>query len=167
MAFDLTAQRLREVLTYDANTGEFRWRETLSRRAMSGKAAGCKHRTIGCVYIGIGGRLYKAHRLAWLHVHGAWPTKGIDHINGDHADNRLANLREASQAENMQNLWRPHRDNRSGFMGVYQASGKFVAKLKAGPYSVQSIKFSTAAEAHACYLQIKAAFHPFGAVAAS
>lgn len=167
MPTSLTAQRLREVLTYDAETGQFRWRVTLSRSAAAGKVAGCKHRTLGCIYIGIGGRLHKAHRLVWLYVHGVWPAKGIDHINGDHADNRIANLRETSQAENMQNLWRPHRDNRSGFMGVYQTRGKFVAKLKAGPYSVQSVKFLTAAEAHACYLQIKAGFHPFGAVAAA
>jgi len=90
-----------------------------------------------------------------------------DHINGDHADNRIANLREANQAENMQNLWRPHRDNRTGFMGVVKDGGEFIAKLKAGPYIVRSVRFPTASEAHACYLQIKASFHPFGAVVAA
>jgi len=77
MPIELTAQRLRDVLTYDADTGQFRWRVTLSRRAVAGKVAGCKNRTLGCIYIGIGGRIYKAHRLAWLHTHGAWPAKGI------------------------------------------------------------------------------------------
>ena len=167
MRTELTAEQVRDLLDYHPQTGLFTWRRTLSNRATAGSAAGCKHRTLGCIYIGIGGRIYKAHRLAWLHTHGAWPNKGIDHINGDHADNRIANLREANQAENMQNLWRPHRDNRGGFMGVVKDGGAFIAKLKAGPYIVQSVRFPTASEAHACYLQIKASFHPFGAVVAA
>jgi hypothetical protein len=46
---------------------------------------------------------YSAHRLAWFYVHGKWPQSGIDHRNGDIGDNRIENLREATQAQNCAN----------------------------------------------------------------
>ena len=66
--------------------------------------------------IKIGGRLYFAHTLAWRICHETWPAL-IDHINGDRSDNRIANLREATVAQNIANQKRPKR-NTSGFKGV-------------------------------------------------
>src|ERR1039458_5689462 len=37
------------------------------------------------------------------HSSGAWPTKEIDHVNGDPGDDRLINLREATHAQNQAN----------------------------------------------------------------
>jgi len=164
MPTDLTADRLREVLAYDAQTGAFTWRVTQSNRAKAGNTAGSLHRQDGYVYIRVDGVLHKAHRLAWLHVHGAWPTAGVDHVNGDRGQNGIANLREASQAQNMQNLRRPHRDNKLGFLGVMQCGSRFVGRIKAGPSYFTSEKFDTPQEAHAAYLQLKAIHHPYGAV---
>lgn len=96
MPTDLTADRLREVLAYDAQTGAFTWRVTQSNRAKAGNTAGSLHRQDGYVYIRVDGVLHKAHRLAWLHVHGAWPTAGVDHVNGDRGQNGIANLREST-----------------------------------------------------------------------
>ena len=58
-----------------------------------------------------------AHRLAWFYVYGAWPNGDLDHINGDKLDNRIANLREATRKQNMQNV-RQHKHNTSGVKGV-------------------------------------------------
>jgi hypothetical protein len=58
-----------------------------------------------------------AHRVIWALVHGQWPEFGIDHINHDPADNRLANLRAATAGENAKNLPLP-ADNSSGRIGV-------------------------------------------------
>lgn len=63
-------------------------------------------------------RRYKAHRVLWLMATGQWPINQIDHINGDRADNRLANLRAVSNTDNARNKCRP-ATNTSGVVGVF------------------------------------------------
>jgi hypothetical protein len=87
----LTAERLREQLRYDAETGVFT-RRVGSGHARAGDMAGTVHST-GYVRISIDGGKYTAHHLAWLYVHGVWPYQ-IEHINRKRSDNRIANLRE-------------------------------------------------------------------------
>lgn len=65
----------------------------------------------------IRGRFYKAHRLAWVWMTGAWPEFELDHINLDKADNRFANLRQATHAENGSNRI-PQSNNTSGYKAV-------------------------------------------------
>jgi hypothetical protein len=62
-------------------------------------------------------RSFLVHRLVWLFTYGAWPNGHIDHLNGDRADNRIENLREASDTENMRNQ-KLRTDSSSGFAGV-------------------------------------------------
>ena len=92
----LTAERLRERLHYDAETGVFT-RRFGSGHARAGDMAGTVHRT-GYVRISIDGGKYTAHHLAWLYVHGVWPSDQIEHINRKRSDNRIANLRERRAA---------------------------------------------------------------------
>lgn len=113
---NLTQQRLSELLRYEPETGHFYWRETRARGALRDGIAGgvC---TNGYLNIKILGRRYLSHRLAWLYMHGRWPKHTIDHINGDKADNRALNLREATHSENQCNR-KPQRNNSSGVVGV-------------------------------------------------
>ena len=60
---------------------------------------------------------YFLHRIAWAIVHGKWPQNQIDHVNGIKSDNRLCNLREASNADNMRNVGK-QAHNTSGLKGV-------------------------------------------------
>ena len=46
--------------------------------------------------------MHKAHRLAFLYVHGFIPTL-IDHINRNKSDNRIENLRECTAAQKSAN----------------------------------------------------------------
>lgn len=90
----ITVARVRELLNYDPDTGEFTWRVALSNRAPKGTRAGCKAgKKIGVV-IRIDGKLYRAGRLAWLHIHGEWPKHPLAPCNGDIEDLRLSNLVE-------------------------------------------------------------------------
>ena len=88
-----------------------------------------------------------AHRVIWALVHGEWPTLQIDHINGRRSDNRLANLRLVTHAENSRNVAR--RDNRSGVLGVSQHSttGKWVAQLAINGKNTYIGSFETIDEA--------------------
>lgn len=115
----MAPEMVRELLHYDPETGVFRWRKKHARCIRAGDIAGCLDR-FGAGYwrIRIDGKGYSGHRLAWLYVHGKWPEQVIDHINGDRADNRIANLREATHRQNQQNRTRVQRNNTSGVRGV-------------------------------------------------
>jgi hypothetical protein len=112
----LTAEALRELLDYNPLTGIF-----IHRKLRPGIYVGdlCGWRDdLGYIHIRIGvGKLYLAHRLAWLYVHGEWPKSELDHVNGDPSDNRIANLREAEHSQNMWNMVAP-KHNTSGRKGV-------------------------------------------------
>lgn len=117
----ITQERLHSLLDYETETGLFRWR-VRRNKIQPGEIAGGRHpnkswRT-GChISVGVDGKSYMAHRLAWFYVHGNWPQNEIDHINGDGSDNRIANLRLATRSQNAMNT-RCYRTNKSGFKGV-------------------------------------------------
>ncbi len=98
----LTAEILREVLKYDEQSGDFTWikhfRNPRLYCSTAGYVAGDGYRRIG-----IERTYYKAHNLAWLYVYGEFPSKFLDHINNIPTDNRIQNLRIATQAENTTN----------------------------------------------------------------
>lgn len=151
----LTQDRLKELLTYDPVTGEFRWLKK-RRGVRSGEIAGnCSD---GYRRIRIDRLEYKAHRLAWLYVRGQWPGDDIDHINGDPGDNRLCNLREANHAQNMANQ-RRRKDNTSGRKGVARSAAKR-PRWRAHFRGRYLGSFATEDDAHAAYK--KAASAHFG-----
>lgn len=82
----------------------------------------------GYIAVHMGGQRYLAHRVIWKLVHGSEPDI-IDHINGNRRDNRLANLRNVTEAQNKRNL-APHRTNRSGRTGVrfHKLMGRWQAR---------------------------------------
>lgn len=114
MVQELTQKRLKELLHYDPETGLFTWKSGASRRVRVGDVAGY----LGMyVFIRIQGVLYRAHRLAWLYMHGSWPKSDIDHWDRNKHNNAIANLREASDSENLFNIG-TRSDSTSGVSGV-------------------------------------------------
>lgn len=128
----LTHEQLTEALAYDPETGVFTWASPRSKVQVGAVAGGATDR--GYVKIRVNGRKYRAHRLAWLYVTGAWPEHEIDHKDGDKLNNRWANLREAQHVENMRNQ-KKHVTNTSGRTGVcwLTRAEKWFAYIGHGP----------------------------------
>jgi hypothetical protein len=138
---DLTQTYIKECLDYNPETGTFFWRvrplshfkdlrrQRIFNRMYAGKACGNLSEEQYLI-IGISGVVYKAHRLAWLYVHGYMPTEWLDHINRNRSDNRICNLRIASPALNAQNA-SIRKDNKSGVQGVswHKATKKWVVQI--------------------------------------
>lgn len=97
----LTVQKLRTVLSYNPETGEFRWRIPGGQKRVGDIAGRINNQ--GYRQIQIDGKLYQASRLAWFYIHGRWPAPMADHINRCRNDDRLSNLREATASQNSQN----------------------------------------------------------------
>lgn len=119
----ITQGLLKKLLNYDPKTGIFIWKEihSKSRHVSVGDEAG-SIRSDKYSAIKLFGKAYLAHRLAWLYMTGEWPINDIDHINLVRNDNRIANLRLATKAENMRN--RPiYKNNTSGAKGVVFVNG--------------------------------------------
>jgi hypothetical protein len=89
------------MFLYDKDTGIFTRRHFGKRSKLAGRVGNIK--TNGYLEVGIGGKKYLLHRLAWLYTYGLWPLFHIDHINGIKTDNRIANLRDVTHTVNMQN----------------------------------------------------------------
>lgn len=104
------------LLAYEPNTGILRWKVYRGPKAKVGSSAGAVRG--GYLRIGIRGRTYQAHRLAWLLMTGEEPKQEIDHINRDKLDNRWSNLRDASAFGVSGTSYNSHNINRSGVNGV-------------------------------------------------
>lgn len=151
----LTAEMLREAFEYNSLTGIFVRKQTRGT-AMAGSQAGCLMKT-GYLGIRIGSKLWLAHRLAWLYVNGKWPGHQIDHINGVRADNRIANLRDATPSLNSQNT--RHGRGTTGLLGAHIRDDHFRSSISAGNRRVNLGTFATAEQAHNAYIQAKRQLH--------
>jgi hypothetical protein len=143
MTITKNAARLRELLHYDADSGAFRWRRP---HHCAGKIAGAPDGR-GYRRISVDGRRYKAHRLAWLYVYGEWPDGGLDHVNGNRFDNRIANLRPATNRQNQGNQAARRPGHLKGAHKISKGHG-WQARL-AGKYLGS---FQTEEEAHRAYM---------------
>ena len=149
----LTHTRLKELLQYNRRTGEFTWlidRGGITKRIKAGSKAGYIEKS-GYVKIRVDNRLYKAHRLAFLYVHGVWPTKLIDHKDGNPSNNALSNLREATYSENLGN----QHSVRGGlaYRGVSKEGAKYRARIQKDGRTRYLGSFVTAEEAEAAYIK--------------
>lgn len=152
----LKHETLLQTLGYDPASGHFCWLVKRKGRKLDGPAGSLMSH--GYIAICIDRRDYTGHRLAWFYVHGSWPRGVIDHINGDRADNRIANLRDVTQVENMLNVHEARRDSATGLRGVslHKRSGKYTARLKIGQ-SYKSLGLHATPElAQTAYLAAKA-----------
>lgn len=132
----LTQERLKEVLSYNPNTGIFIWKQSLSNNVKINSDAGT-FSAKRYIVIGIDSKMYLAHRLVFLYMEGYFPEYDVDHINRNKSDNRWVNLRHVSRQCNIRN-GRVRCNNTSGITGVSERkrNGKWRATIEANSKSI-------------------------------
>lgn len=132
----LTQTELKELIHYNPETGVFVWQPRArkwfesdriwkawnTRRAFRIAGYNALYQSIR-----INKKIYPAHRLAWLYVHGYLPEQ-VDHVKGETRDNRIVALEAADNASNHRNMKRQTR-NTSGVTGVYFSNRKWLAQI--------------------------------------
>jgi len=174
------ADTLRQLLSYDPETGEFRWKErtpamfkngakyrpeSLCKRwntAHSGKIANTVSVKGYAIVIIWKQRLF-AHRVIWKMMTGADPCGEVDHINGTRTDNRWVNLRDVPRVVNARNQ-RRHSRNKSGITGVRfrEEMGKWTANIRYNNRQIYLGCYTTKEEAAAARAGAERAlgYHP-------
>lgn len=157
----MTPEYLREIFSYDPETGIIRWKKKINRRVVIGKIAGSINysRNNARITIMIDYTNYKAHKIAWAIFYGEWPETEIDHRDTDGTNNRINNLRKATRSQNMANL-NPRDFTQSGLKGVIKSRDKWLARITVSNKRIRIGLFNKKEEAAAAYA--KAAQHYFG-----
>lgn len=154
----LTRARIEEYLRYDAETGKF---YALKQRGLrrAGAEAGTT-RPDGYVHLTIDRGRYLAHRVAWFYVYGVWPERALDHIDCNPSNNRIDNLRLATNEQNSRNS-RRRVNNTSGYKGVsfMRCRGKWQALIRTDSGRLHLGLFSSAEEGHRAYVAAARKFH--------
>lgn len=145
----MTQDELKRLFLYAESEGGagLHWRlPPPSMMRMSGMRAGADW-DHGYRKVRVNGKYYYEHRLVFLLVHG-WVPDQIDHINGDRSDNRISNLRPATQTQQNANM-KMRKDNTSGVRGVcfHAQMGKWYARLSNKSLGL----YDTLEEAQAAY----------------
>lgn len=117
MGGQVPEEDLKKIISYNPESGEFRWKTNYGKKIKAGAVAGGLDKNNGYWHIRIGYNLIRAHRLAFFYMTGQWPKDSVDHIDGDRANNKWSNLREISNIYNVQNAG-IRTDNSSGRKGV-------------------------------------------------
>lgn len=159
------ATRVRELFAYDPLTGVFIRKVRLAQRHQVGDRADflvTSGQLKGYRRIAFDSKRYLAHRVAWLYVHGVWPSEQVDHRNTLKGDNRIRNLRDVPPVINSENCRKSRITNKSGFLGVYKShpdARNWVARIQVAGKGRHIGCFSTPEAAHQAYVQTKRRLH--------
>lgn len=153
----ITAERVRQLLVYDPATGEFRARIARGKVRV-GDLVGW-YRKGGYHMMCLDWRIYRSHRIAWLYVHGKWPSQDLDHKDGNPGNNCIENLREATDSQNLGNMKKPIT-NKSGRKGVswHKLAGKWQVHIRVDGDNKYLGLYTNLDEAHAVYARAASQF---------
>ena len=157
MTEEREAELVRSLFTYDQVSGDF-VRKVARGSAKVGDIAGTDN-GLGYKRSQFNGKLRLHSHLAWLYMTGKWPKEQVDHINGNSTDDSFANLREATQAMNQQNMRKAQRNNKSGFLGVSPDSYGWRASITVKGCHKHLGVFKTPEAAYEAYLTAKRSMH--------
>jgi hypothetical protein len=163
----LPIEFLHQRPSYDPATGELRWKPAPAlgnswNTRYAGKPVGGLNQGYVRFALMHGGRTrhFMAHRVVFAMTHGRWPEVEIDHKNGVRSNNRVANLREATDAQNSQNAKLPP-SNSTGHTGVARQGRRWRAQIRVNGERKHIYGFTSAEDAGRAYLAAKQQLHPF------
>jgi len=147
----MNLQEIKSLVSYDPETGAFRWAVKGRPACRFGEECGTYDKK-GYRVLSLNRKKLFAHRVAWLFVHGEWPSVEIDHINCVRDDNRISNLRLASREQNCANTLTP-KNNTSGVKGVAfdRSRGKWMAHIHKGGKFKNLGRFESLEQAQVAY----------------
>jgi hypothetical protein len=155
----LTAEEIRGLFDYDAETGELRWKVRHANRVRAGQIAGTRTPR-GYRIVEINNKPFKAHRIAWLIFYGEWPAGIVDHKNELKDDNRISNLRVANSQESQ---WNRGGLSRNSFKGIIFRGGnknkQWRAEIRDGGRSRYLGYYHNEALAHMAYCETARELH--------
>lgn len=147
---------LRTFFDLDTETGQLVWKIPACRnfRRVGKRAGGV--RPDGYRKISVNGFQILEHRAVFAMHNGYWPSNEVDHVNGDRADNRPCNLREATKSENGANKrtvgpW--------AMKGISRSRSRWRATLRKDGKFYHIGVFDTPEAAHAAYVEAAKAHH--------
>ena len=152
----LTQSELKMFLHYDPETGVFTWIK--GRRGHWGNRPAGYVTKRDYVRIKIKQVEYQSQNLVWLYVYGRWPDDVVDHKDHNPSNNKLNNLREATNSQNGANK-RVQKDNKLGLKGACRVGDKYQAQLKKNGKTIYLGLFETAELAHQAYVEAARAVH--------
>lgn len=158
MKYDITLGRLKELISYDPETGLFKWLDDRNCGVKFQKAGSLSNQ--GYVTIHIDGHIYQSHRVAIFYMTGIWPKSCVDHINCIRNDNRYVNLREIDHKTNIRNRAGPNKNGSIGMLGVSKCGTRFRSQIIVNGERIHLGVFSTPEKAHEIYLKAKCKYHP-------
>lgn len=143
----LTHKRLLESLSYAPETGVFSWRQRRTHKPFPGAVS-----ERGELIIGIDGRTYSAHRLAWFYAHKVWPDGVITPLDGDYLNLKLSNLKHETRRQASRRRVK-RAGSASGLRGVsWSAStAKWLAQITIDGRTVVLGRFDVKEDASAAY----------------
>ena len=151
----LSRDEILKYLSYDRENGIFTWKIARGRQPSGAIAGSVTSR--GYVRIIFNKRQYFSHRLVWIVETNAQPAQFIDHIDGNRANNRIINLREASNYENQQNRKKCQSNSKSGLLGASPCDGTrpWLAQITINGKKKRIGCFKTKEDAHSAYMDIR------------
>lgn len=155
-----TQARLRELFDYDPETGILtnkvrRAKAAPGREAGSTRKDGYLSLSIDCLM----GQL--AHRVIWAWMTGEWPADQIDHADGDRRNNRWANLRLATAAQNNANKKTRRGKASCSIKGAFfhSETGKWRARIQVRGQQISLGLYDTPEDAGSAYLNAAQSIH--------
>jgi hypothetical protein len=158
----MTTEQARELFEY--RDGDLYWRKVV-RGVQRGSPVGCSSPK-GYRRVIRMGKSYAVHNLVWNYHHGEVPVGfTIDHIDRDPSNNRLDNLRPATQSEQHLNRGPSTvtRPSLSGHRNIrHTSSGKWKVRMSRGGVDMSRGVYDTLEEAISVRDGLLSEHHPVG-----